>query len=551
MKRWFLLLGVVILFGTIIGWRWTQKKGKEAADKKASAAQKNAPVLVETAAVSRQDIVKTFEAIANVESPVAVDISPELSGRITYLQVREGDLVKAGDVLVRIDPADLTSTLRRNQAALAEAQARYEQAKLTQNAQSVGVNSALQLQRSTLQSNEALDRKARADYEEQIAAAQANVTAAEGRVSQAESEIARVDSDIASAEASVENGRGILARQEALLAKGFVAQQIVDNARTQLRVQEAEVARAKQAKQSAIAARDAAVASRKSLERQVQLVQNKAKAEVAAAASAVTQAKATLSSAQANLAQTSAYTQNLAALQASVTAAAADVRAAESRLKDATIRSPLTGVVIRRAVDPGALASVGQPILSLQEVQQVWAVVSLPEEVRRRLSQGQAAKVRFDALPDETFNGQIAQILPSADPQSRQFTARVRLENRANRIKPGTFGRVTFVTEKEPNALTVPLEAVKRDPEKPDTASITVVAGDKAQVRTVRTGLDNGKMIALKEGVNEGDQVIILTSRPVKDGQPVKAGGDKKQANAKPDARPDAKTTANAGGSTR
>jgi hypothetical protein len=59
---------------------------------------------------------------------------------------------------------------------------------------------------------------------------------------------------------------------------------------------------------------------------------------------------------------------------------------------------------------------------------------------------------------------------------------------------------------------------------------VTLVADSKAETRPVQTGLSNGKVVALKSGVNEGDQVIILSSRPVRDGQPVGRAGAGKAA---------------------
>jgi multidrug resistance efflux pump len=87
-------------------------------------------------------------------------------------------------------------------------------------------------------------------------------------------------------------------------------------------------------------------------------------------------------------------------------------------LTELTLRSPLEGLVATRLLEPGAVASPTTPVVSVASVRRVWATVAAPEETARRLSQGQTATVTLDALPGETFTGRIAQILPSADPQS-------------------------------------------------------------------------------------------------------------------------------------
>jgi HlyD family secretion protein len=453
MKRWLLAIIPLVLLGGLIFWRLSEKRAEAAREKAAGERMRSAPANVETARVSRRDIVKTFEAIGNVEAPVAVDVTPKVTGRILFLGVREGDRVQAGQVLVRVDPAEVQAEVRQKQAAVAQARSRLAEAAATANAQGVDVASTVAQRQAALQTAQAQNRQAQADFAAQIAAAEAAVTDAEARITATEADIGRSDAAIARAEASVANAQAEVARQEALVREGASAQQVLDNARTELQVQRAALGQAQQERRAAVATRASAQAQKRAAERRAQIARNKARADVAAATAGVAQARATLRSARANTAQTSAYAQNLRALEAAVAAAEADLRATEARLADTTLRAPISGVVTRRALDNGALASPGQPILSVQAVQQVWATMSIPEEVSRRIYAGQPATVSFDALPGEPFAGRVEQVLPAADPQSRQFTARVRLDNRRNRIRPGMFGRVTLVTEKATGAL--------------------------------------------------------------------------------------------------
>jgi membrane fusion protein, multidrug efflux system len=155
--------------------------------------------------------------------------------------------------------------------------------------------------------------------------------------------------------------------------------------------------------------------------------------------------------------------------------------------------------------------------------------IGVPEEVSRRIGPGQSATVRFDALPGREFTGVIERIEPGADPQSRQFTARVRVDNSQGRLRPGTFAKVTLVTQKETNVLVVPREAVTipRDPKEQPTVTVVAAQGEGqvAQVRPVRTGLSDGKAIAIEEGIQDGEQVVIMAGRTLKDGQTIKLGG--------------------------
>jgi multidrug resistance efflux pump len=383
-------------------------------------------------------------------------LSPKVSGRLLFLQVREGDRVQAGQVLARIDPAEVEAEVRSKQATLAQAESRLAEAELTQNPTNVGVTAEISRQRAALQTAQAQSRQASADVGAQLGGARSAVTEAAGRVAAVEADIASAEATIRAAQANLDNARTKLEREEALVKEGATARENVDNARTTVQVQEATLGEARQKREAAIAARASAVAQKRAAEQQVAIVNNKARADVAAANAGVTQARAGLSSARANTAQRPAYEQSLQALRAAVRAARADLRANEVRLRATSLRSPLTGVVTQRNLDPGSLVSPAQTVLTVQDARQVWLTVGVPEEVRRRVFSGQSAQVTFDGLPGQTFAGRVLRINPSADPQSRQFTLRVRLDNRTGEIRPGMFGRVVLVTERARQALSCP-----------------------------------------------------------------------------------------------
>ena len=530
-KRWNLLVWLLPLAALVglITWRILQKQAVAAGDAKAAAAKKNAPLNVDTAPVTRRTLVQNFTVVGSIEAPATVQIAPKVTGLLTTLSVREGDRVKAGQVVGQIDPRETIASLRQKEAALAAAKFRLAQAQATQNAQTVGVSSDIAKQQAALATARAQNTQAKADFSAAVATAEANVAAAKERVASANADIANADTAIASAKASVDNAQATYTRQASLLAKGYVAQQAVDNYQTAVTVAEAALKAAQSRRDSLVSTRDAVLASQKAAEKQAVIARNKAKADVAVADATLAQGRAGLRVSQANTAQNEAYVQNLAALQAAVTSAEADVQSAQVLLSQASLLSPLEGVVTTRLIEPGAIVSPTTPVISVQSVRRVWATVAAPEETARFLTQGQSATVTLDALPGETFTGKIAQVLPSADPQSRQFTVRVALDNPQFRLRPGTFARVNFVTGKQPNVLTVPPEAVKTDPADPNAQYVFIVGADNtAQKRVVTTGNSDARGIAVKsDTLKEGDPVIILSQRDVKEGQAVRVGGGK------------------------
>ena len=520
MKRLLYLLIPAIVLGGSIAWRFQQKTAEKQQQDKAAQARKTAAPSVNVGAATVRDIVHTFDGVGSVEAPFNVKISPKVTGRIDFLQVREGDAVKVGDVIARIDPSQVQALVAQQQAAVAEAQSRLSQAALTANATSVSVESQVRQQQAAVNTAKANYAQVRGNYAAQVATAQSAVTDVEGKVSGAKAVIANTEAAIRSAQANVKNAQVRYSRTEGLYKQGFTAAQDVDDARTQVNVQVAALEVTRSQHDAAAAALASANAQANSAQQQVGIVTNKGKADIEAAASAVKQAQAALDYARANTSQRAAYQANLSALRSAVAAAQALLRNAQSQLSDTALRSTVNGFVTARYADPGTVVTAGAPVVSVQSEKQVYVTVPVPEEISSRVQIGQAATATFDAFPARKFEGKITELNPAADPQSRQFTLRMTLANAQNLLKPGMFGRVSFETERTRSAVVVPREAVKNGKAGP---TVTVIDADSvAHVRNVQTGAQDIVGIQIVNGVQAGEQVVILTLIPVQEGKKVR-----------------------------
>ena len=520
MKRLLYVLIPAVVLGGLIAWRFQQNTAaKKQLDKTAQARKTAAPsVNVGTATV--RDIVHTFEGIGSVEAPFNVKISPKVTGRLDFLQVREGDAVKAGDVLARIDPSQVQAVVAQQQAAVAEAQSRLTQAAITANATGVSVESQVRQQQAAVNTARANYNQVKGSYSAQVAAAQSAVTDAQGKVDNARAVIANTEATIRSAQANLKNAQVRYNRTNGLYKQGFIAAQDVDDARTQANVQQGAVDVAQSQRAAAEAARDSALAQKNSAQQQVSIVTNKGKSDIEAASSGVKQAQAALDFARANTSQRSAYQANLQALRAAVTAAQAGLQNAQSQLNDTVLRSTINGFVTARYADPGNVVTAGAPIVSVQSEKQVYVTVPIPEEIIHSIRIGQVANAAFDALPGQKFEGKVTQLNPAADPQSRQFTLRITLANAQNLIKPGMFGRVDFETDRISSAVVVPREAVKTG--KKGTTVTVIDDGGTAHVRNVQTGAQDTLGFQIVNGVQAGEKVVTLTLAPVQEGKKVK-----------------------------
>ena len=513
MKRRFYILIPFLVLIALIAWRLGEKRAEMVGQQEQRAARMKASPSVVVAPVEIRDIVHTFEATGKVEAPLNVKIAAKVTGRIDSLPFQEGDKIRKGQVLVRIDPSEVEANAQQQMAALAEAQYRLAQAELNQSPTDVAISTQIRQQKAAVASATADFNQVRENYDSQVAAADADVQDAESRVENAKA-------NVTGAQANLDNITTRYNRVEGLYKQGYVSTQQLDDARTAVSAQQAALDIAKSQVKSA-------EASLESIRHQASIVKTKGKADIEASRANMVQAQASLDYANANAAQKPAYQKSLDALRSGVEAARASLRSAQARRADTVIRSPLDGFVTGRYADPGSVATPGQPILAVQFLKQVWVTVSVPEGVIPKLHIGQPAKITLDVIPGRPLIASIIQVNPSADEASRQFMVRVILSNPNNLLKPGMFARVSLETERVKNAVVVPREAVQRD--RMGDFVMVVDSESKARRRSVVTGLDDEAYVAVKVGAQPGDKVIVMSAFPVRDGQTVGTGGGRGQ----------------------
>ncbi|MBX9929669.1 MAG: efflux RND transporter periplasmic adaptor subunit [Gemmatimonadaceae bacterium] len=125
-------------------------------------------------------------------------------------------------------------------------------------------------------------------------------------------------------------------------------------------------------------------------------------------------------------------------------AAEADLRQARVNLEYATIVAPSDGVVLTRTATAGQLVGPGTPVIQFAARTRGSVLrVGVADRDAVRVRVGDAATVRFDALPEKTFRGRVSQVAASADPRSGTYTVEVTLDGVAT-LPSGLVGRVTI-----------------------------------------------------------------------------------------------------------
>jgi membrane fusion protein (multidrug efflux system) len=205
-------------------------------------------------------------------------------------------------------------------------------------------------------------------------------------------------------------------------------------------------------------------------------------------------------------------------------AAAAQAQAAEARasIGDRVIRAPFSGWVSLRNISPGAVVNAGSEIVTISDLSSIKLDFAVPETVLAALQRGQTIEARSAAYPDQPFRGQIANIDPVIDPNTRSVKVRARLPNPDSRLKPGML--LTVGVETAPRmSLAVPELAVIGEG---DQRYVFTLGPDQKAKRTqVRTGLRSEGRVEVLEGLRPGQQVITEGVVKVSDGMKVRVAG--------------------------
>ncbi len=514
---------MILLLGLIF-WRLTTEKAAAQDTAAQAVSRRNAPQAADLAVAGPAMIERILDAVGNAESPFKVDISARTSGRIDSLTLREGDVVRKGDIVAQLNPSDLEGQLLQQQAAVAEARARLAEAQIGKAANDTAIESGYLQQEANVSTARAELEQAQQTYEAQIADSQAGVVDATARVKTAESEVRNNQARVGSAQADAANARQRWERYQKLLKEGYIAGQLVDDAKANYDVAEKAVDVAEAQLDGSRSALESSQAQLRSAQQKLQIAMKGADADVKTAKARLAQAEAALRVARANRSGSAAYQANLSALQASVRSSEAQLNQAQSRKQDMTLRSSIDGIVTARNADPGSMATPGQPILTIQSLDWLYIKSALPIEYSAKVKPGQTVRLRFDGFPGRTWDGRISQINPSADSQTRQFSFQIRLENPGQLIRPGMYAQISIPIEKIQVQVAVPKTAIQDQAGK---KSVRVVdENGEVVVRDVQVGEENDKLVQITSGLTPGEKVVALSYANLREGQKVRTPGE-------------------------
>ncbi|HEX8188509.1 MAG TPA: HlyD family efflux transporter periplasmic adaptor subunit [Pyrinomonadaceae bacterium] len=451
----------------------------------------------------RPELKSTVTASGEVRPIKFVNLTSEVQGRITEISVNPGDHVTTGQPLVRVDPTQLESS--------AEAQAASAAAAISdvQNA-----------------------RTAVASAENAVSQAQQSLLAAEASLAQSRQAVNTAQTSVDREQVALETARRELRRTTELIESGVASRSEYDTAQDRLKT--AQVA----LKTSQAQLESAKIAVEESKARV-----NQQRVAVADAQNGVKRARESVSTSESR-----------------ATAQQALLRGQSSQRSKAVTVSPLTGVVVDIPARVGQFAVAGLSTTSLMTIADMTTInveVNVDETEIAQITEGQAAKVKVDAMGEREIPAVVRQKNPLA--VSRSDTTGSGLGNRINvqeakefkviveldlrevpneareSLRPGMTATATITTNTKPNVLAVPLQAiVEKSPtptptppggqgagpaapapaEKPkDIKGVFVLDGKKVKFVPVETGITGESDIEIVSGLQPQMEVVTGPSR--------------------------------------
>lgn len=177
------------------------------------------------------------------------------------------------------------------------------------------------------------------------------------------------------------------------------------------------------------------------------------------------------------------------------------------------IVAPFDGVVTWRYADTGALIQAGtsnensMPVVKLAQINILRMRVPVPESLAARVHIGTPADIRVQAT-GERIEGKVTRFTDSFDLSTRTMQVEVDVPNPKNRLSPGMYADVFLQVADEPDALTVPVQAISRDNDN-RTSVLVLDRNNRVQVRQIRTGVETPDRVQVLAGLAEGDRVIV------------------------------------------
>ncbi|QEY35494.1 efflux RND transporter periplasmic adaptor subunit [Caproiciproducens galactitolivorans] len=416
---------------------------------------------VTTAKVKSMDALASADYSGVIHSQRTMAVIPAVSAKVVSVNVKIGQTVKAGDVLMQLDTSDAQLALKQAQAGLDTAKA---------NEQKIGSAASKQAEQQA--------RQALSAAQNELRDSTANYNMVKKQYDQ--------NQLTASAQAAYDKAKSDYEKTKLMVSTGAASQNDLKNAQNALNSASAQLESAKAAAQNTLNAADTRRRN----------------------------AQSALNTAQLNytLTMQAINPNNEAAAKGSVDSAEVAVEIAQKRIDDSTVKAPMDGTVGAVNVKEGDLATPQSAAFQITNNAVMEVSVNVTESMVRKLSVGGKATVFLAATGVKT-EGTVTEIASIASSESGMFPVKISIVNAQN-LKDGMQASVHFSNTGSTGTVLVPTRSVVRREGK--TYVFAVRSGKAVRVE-VTLGETHGAYVEAK-GLGSGDEVIVQGVNKAKDG---------------------------------
>lgn len=453
-----------------------------------------------TEEVRKAPFVVRVQESGRLEALISVEVKSNVEGEILTLNVEDGDSVKAGDILIEIDPKQVDEQVNQASANYEASQAQLERAKEQTRVTQRRLDAELQQAIENVRSSQAALESSKQSTIRQVAQTETGISTSEDGLArdqialnqaqitlqQYEINKNQLKTSLASAQLAYKNAQKELKRNEELYEKKYVSLSVLENAQER----ESSAKASLESAQRNLDNQEKAVESQKaSIEAQKRVIQSsqtrlefeQANLEILKASrdAAERQAEANLASSKSRLDEVQSNIEaekNMAALsektaQASVLRNKSALETANQRKEWTTLLAPIDGTVTNLVVEQGEIVTSGRsafaqspPIMTVDDLTQMIVRVGVNEVDMGRMAVGQRAEIRVDAYRNRTFEGEVRRIAPNGQSVDNivRFEVEVQLLGSPTELLPGMTANVDIFVVDWEDILQVPLEAVSK-----------------------------------------------------------------------------------------
>ena len=487
MKKLVITVVIIVFIGAVSWVVWS--RGKNGAETERS--QK-----IEVAKLGNFQM--TIRATGNLEPLLDVEVKSNVEGEVVELLVKDGDSVKEGDVLVKLDPEIYKEEQKQAKANVDAAEAQLMQAELNIELKKERLNSNLTQKEAAVKIARANLETVKATTLTQVSSAETNLQAtmneldqdkialeqANIALEQAKLTLSEYETSLAAAKVSLDTAKSEFDRNTSLYEEELVSKKALEDAESRYASADSNYKNANKRVESqkktidsqerTILVRKTGIKTRQSqLQYQQLSLENLKKMR----RKSEEESQIRLDNAVTQLQELNLTIENekLLAEQSKVSAGAnllrrqSSLKNQEERLEWTVIKAPMSGTVTQLVIEQGEIVTSGRsafsqspPIMTIADLSKMVVKTFINEVDMERLKEGQTANIKVDAFRTRRFTGNVYEISPSGQQQDNiiSFEVMIEVNDTSGNIRPGMSADVDIITYEEKNVLLIPIDAV-------------------------------------------------------------------------------------------